>query len=178
MLSRASFRRPPLSAARKTFMVSVSTYKQYLHQKNGVLQKKVIPTIRAVMLGEHVDLVAGCALPTPPGPAPLWEPGSIPGCWADVLRVPDTARVRPAMESPTSRALSSNPHKALGLRPTDQSCHREIWLHLDFVDWRSAQSHHDRQDRRILLKERPAPYHYGQQKRCINDIMSDHSLSS
>ena len=72
----------------------------------------------------------------------------------------------------------SNPHKAPGLRPTDQSCHHETWPHLDFVDWRSAQSHHDRQDRRILLKERPAPYHYGQQERCISDIMSDHSLSS
>ena len=26
----------------------------------------------------------------------------------------------------------SIPHEALGLRPTDQSCHHEAWIHLDF----------------------------------------------
>ena len=70
--------------------------------------KKLILTIRAVMLDEKVDLVAGdfngaawrrdnknkisiieeafadCALPMPPGPTPLWGPGEIPGKWADV----------------------------------------------------------------------------------------------
>ena len=58
-----------------------------------------------------------------------------------------------------------------------RSCHYETWRHLDFVDWRSNQSHHGEPDRRILLKERPPPYHYGQQKMRISDIMSDHSLS-
>ena len=28
----------------------------------------------------------------------------------------------------------SIPRKHLGLRPSDQSCHHETWLHLDFVD--------------------------------------------
>ena len=56
-------------------------------------------------------------------------------------------------------------YACLGLRPTDQSCHHETWLHLDFVDWRNTQSHHEEPDRRILLKERPTPYHYGQQKK-------------
>ena len=169
--------------------------------KNVVFAKKLILAIHAVMLDEHVDLVAGdingtawrcsnrnnistieeafadCALPTPPGPEPLWGPSSIPGCWADVcefLKPPESDqhwKVR-------LHGAFSIPHKALGLRPTDQSCHHETWLHLDFIDWRSAQSHHERLNRWILLKERPAPYHYGQQKRCINDIMSDHSLSS
>ena len=37
---------------------SVLTYLQYLRQKRGI-GKKLILTIRAVMLGEHVDLVAG-----------------------------------------------------------------------------------------------------------------------
>ena len=104
-------------------------------------------------------------------------PGSIPGCWADVCGF---------LEPPESdqywkvrlHGAFSIPHKTPGLRPTDQSCHHETWLHLDFVDWRSAQSHHERHDRRILLKECPAPYHYGHQKRRISDIMSDHSLSS
>ena len=68
--------------------------------------------------------------------------------------------------------------KTLGLRPTDQSSHHETWVHLDFVDWRNTQSHHEEPDRRILLKEPSTPYHYGQQIRRISDIMSDHSLSS
>ena len=72
----------------------------------------------------------------------------------------------------------SIPRKTLGLRPTDQSCHCETWLHLDFVDWRNSEPHHEEPDRRILLKERPAPPHQGAQKRGISDIMSDHSLSS
>ena len=74
---------------------SVPTYYQYLRQKR-VIAKKLILTIRAIMIGQHIDLVAGdfngtawrcsnrnnistideafadCALPTPPGPTPLW----------------------------------------------------------------------------------------------------------
>ena len=74
----------------------VSTCKQYLRQKNGVLPKKLILTIRAIMISQEVNVVAGdfngtawrcsnrdnistidedfadCALPTPPGPTPLW----------------------------------------------------------------------------------------------------------
>ena len=85
----------------------VSTYKQHLRQKKGIT-KKLILTIRAIMIGQQVDVVAGdfngtawrcsnrdnistldeasadCVLPTPPGPTPLWGPGSIPNNWADV----------------------------------------------------------------------------------------------
>ena len=59
----------------------------------------------------------------------------------------------------------SIPRKTLSLRPTDQSCHHETWLHLDFVDWRSTPSHHEEPDRRILLEERPTACPYGQQKK-------------
>ena len=31
------------------------------------------------------EVFSDCALPTPPGPTPLWGPGSIPNNWADVL---------------------------------------------------------------------------------------------
>ena len=71
------------------------------------------------MISQDVDLVAGdfngtawrcrsrdnlstideafsdCALPTPPGPTPLWEPGSIPNNWVDVcglLKPPGSQR--------------------------------------------------------------------------------------
>ena len=107
----------------------------------------------------------------------LWRPGSIPGCWADVcgfLKPPESDQYWKVR----LHGAFSIPHKAPGLRPTDQSCHHETWLHLEFVDWRSAQSRHEGHDRRILLKERPVPYHYGKQKGHISDVMSDHSLSS
>ena len=126
------------------------------------------------MLEEHVDVVAGdlngaawrrdnsnsisiteeafadCALPMPPGSTPLWGPGAVPGTWADVcgfLKLPDSDgrwKVR-------QHGAFSIPHEALGIRETDQSCHHEVWLHLDFVAGRSAQSHHERHDRRIIL---------------------------
>ena len=75
---------------------SVLTYEQYVRLKKRCIWKKLIRTVRAVMLDEHKDLVAGdfngaawrggnrnnilvplkeafadCALPTPLGPTPL-----------------------------------------------------------------------------------------------------------
>ena len=158
-------------------------------------------TIRAIMVGHHIDLVAGdsngtawrcsnrdnistidepfadCALPTPPGPTPLWGPGSIPNNWADVcgfLKPPDSDRYWKVRMHGAFSIL----RKILGCVQPIQSCNHETWLHLDFVNWRNSQSHHEEPDRRILLKGRPTPYQYGQQKRRISGIMSDHSLSS
>ena len=151
LISSTSSQRP------ENFYSSVSTYYQC-----------------AIMLGQHVDLVAGdfnvtawrcsnrnnistideafgdCALPTPPGPTPLWGPGSIPNNWADVcgfLEPPDLDRYWKVR----IHGVFSIP----GLLPTDQSCHHETRLNLEFVDWRGTQSHHEEHDRRILLKERP-----------------------
>ena len=195
----ASFRRPPLSG-QKTFTV-LSLHISNIYAKKRSIAKKLILTIRAIMIGQQIDLVAGdfngtawrcsnrdnistideafadSALPTPPGPTPLWGPGSIPNNWADVcgfLIPPDSDRYWKAR----MHGAFSIPRKTLGLRPTDQSCYHETRLHLDVVDCRSSQSHHEEPDRRILLEERPASHHHGQQKRRISDIMSDHSLSS
>ena len=90
-------------------------------------EKAHILTIRAVMLGGRVDLVAGdfngtawrcsnknnistieeafadCALPTPPGPTPLSETRFDSRMLGRRVRVPEAARVRPVLESPTSR---------------------------------------------------------------------------
>ena len=63
----------------------------------------------------------------------------------------------------TIRAIMKTP----GLRPTDQNCHHKTWLHLEFVDWRSTQLHHEEHDRRMLLKERPTACPCGQQRRRI-----------
>ena len=91
VLSRASFRRPPLSGQK---VYSSDTGNIYARERG--IGKKLILTIRAVMLDERVDLVAGdfngtawrcsnrnnistieeafavCALPTQAGPTQLW----------------------------------------------------------------------------------------------------------
>ena len=78
-----------------------------------------MPSLRAIMISQEVDLGAGdfngtawryrgndnlstideafmdSILPTPPGPPPLWGPGSIPDNWADVcgfLKPPGSQR--------------------------------------------------------------------------------------
>ena len=187
-------RRPPLSG-QETFTV-LSPHISHIYANKRGIAKKLILTIRAIMIGQQIDVVAGdlngtawrCSdrdnistideafTPTPPGPTPLWGPGSIPNNWADVcgfLKPPGSDRYwKVRMHG------AFIPRKALGLRPNDQSCHHETWLQMDFVDWRNTRSQHDEHDRRIFLKERPAPPYQGAQKRRISDIMSDHSLSS
>ena len=95
VLSRASFRRP--TSGQVTFTV-LSLHINNIYAKKKGIAKKLILTIRAIMIGQQIDLVAGdfngtawrcssrnnistideaftdCALPTPPGPAPLWDP--------------------------------------------------------------------------------------------------------
>ena len=101
LISSSTTQRP------RDFYGVVSTYKQYLRPKRCTAEKLIL-TIRAIMIGQQIDVVAGdfngtawrcsdrnnistidetfedCALPTPPGPTPLWGPGSIPNNWADV----------------------------------------------------------------------------------------------
>ena len=93
VLSRASFRRRPPSS-QKSFTVTSLQINNYYAKKRGI-GKKLLLTIRAVMLDKKVDLVAGdfnaaawrrttcasalsiieeafadCDLPLPPGPSP------------------------------------------------------------------------------------------------------------
>ena len=83
-----------------------------------------------------------CALPTATGSTPLWGPGSIPDNWADLcgfLKPPCSDRFWKA----NKLGALSIPRRTLGLRPADQSCHHETWLHLDFVDWSNTWSRKD-----------------------------------
>ena len=106
VLSRASFRRPPLSGQVSFTVLSLHISNVYAKKKGTA--KKLILTLRAIMISQEVDLVAGdfngtawrcrsrdnlsaideafmdSTLPTPPGHTPLWGPGSIPDNWADV----------------------------------------------------------------------------------------------
>ena len=108
VLSRASLRRAAVSGQK--FFTVLSLHISNIYAKKNGIAKKLILTIRAIMISQQIDLVAGdfngtawrcrsrdnlstideafadCALPTPPGPTPLWRPGSIPNNWADVCR--------------------------------------------------------------------------------------------
>ena len=101
------------------------------------------------------EAFADCALPTPPGPAPLWGPGSIPKNWADVcgfLKPPGFQRFWKV----SKHGAFSISRKTLGLRPNDQICHHETWLHLQFVDLNSKWSNEAYYLGNIRLRERPA----------------------
>ena len=123
------------------------------------------------------EAFADCAVPTPPGHTPLLLPGSIPGCWADVcgflkrLGSDQYWKVR-------LHGAFSIPHEALGLRPTDQSCHtRDITpprirrLAQRSITSRRTRSTNSLERTSCAVPLRPA-------ERRISDIMSDHSLSS
>ena len=170
-----------------------------IYAKKKGIAKMLILTIRAIMISQQIDVVTGVfngtawrcsnrnnvttlheaftdsALPAPPSLPPLWEPGSIPDNWADVcgfLKPPGSDRFWKV------RMHGAFTRRTLGLRPTDQSCHHETWLHLDFVDWRNTWEPQGEHSRHISLKERPASFHYRQQKRRTSEVMSDRSLSS
>ena len=138
VLSRATFRRPPVSGQKYFTVLSLHTSNIYA-KKNGIANKLIL-TLLAIMISQEVDLVAGdfngtawrhrgkdnlstvdeafldSTLPTPPGPTPLWGSGS------DVCGL---------LKPPGSqRSWKVNKHgafairrKTLGLRPNDQSCH-------------------------------------------------------
>ena len=194
VLSRASSRR---AAARgqKVFTVLSLHISNIFARKRGIV-KKIIQTI-----SQNIDLVAGdfngrvwccrsrdnvgtidevfsdCALPTPPGPTPLSGPGSIPNNWADVcgfLKPPGSQRFWKV----NKHGAFSIPQQALGLRSSDQSCHHETWLHLQFVEWSNQWNHQAHYNGNIRLKERPARSGNRDPKRNISEVLSDHSLSS
>ena len=104
------------------------------------------------------EAFADTDFPMPPGPTPLWGPGAIPGEWADVCGfiVPpnshDLWKVRLHEAFTITREI-------LGLSQRDQSCHHEVWLHLDFVGDRYAHGSRKNHDHRIHLKEKSRPTH-------------------
>ena len=96
VLSRASFRRAAVSG-QKFFTVLSLHISNTCAKKKGIARKLIL-SLRAIVISQEVDLVAGdfngtawryrsrdnlstideafsdCALPTPPGSTPLWRP--------------------------------------------------------------------------------------------------------
>ena len=138
-----------------------STYKQHLRPKTRYCQEahplnpshhdwvNMLTWLQVISMEQHGGAVTGItsALSTKPlqivlrqrrrALHHLWRPGSIPNKWADVcgfLKPSDSDRYWKVRR----HGAFSKPRKTLSLRPTDQSCHHETWLHLEFVDWRST----------------------------------------
>ena len=178
VLSRASFHRQPISGQKTLTVLSLHIINVYT-KKRG-LGKKFILTIRAVMLDGKVDLVAGvfngaawrcdnrnnistieeafadCALPMPPGAIGL--------TFVVFLQPPESDRL---WKVRLHGAFSVH-RDVLGLRPNDQSCHHEAWLHLDFVGRNGIQLQREKPCQRILLEERSSPYRCGRKKRACH----------
>ena len=162
-----------------------------IYAKKKGISKELILTLRSIMISQEVDLVAVISMEQlgdvaahtillllmKPLLTLLWGPRSIPNNWADVcgfLKPPGSQRFWKV----NKHGAFSIPRKALGLRPNDQSCHHETWLHLHFVDWNNKWSNQAYYNGNIRFKERLAVSSYGTQKRNISEVMSDHSLSS
>ena len=161
VLSRASFRRTPVSG-QKYFTV-LSLHISNIYAKKKGIAKKLILTLRAIMISQEVDLVAGdfngtawryrgkdnlrtideafldSILPTPPGAPTIvgtLDPFRTTGqTSADFSNHPVLT-----VFGMKNHGAYSIPRKTLGLRPNDQSCHHETWLHVDFVDWSNSWS--------------------------------------
>ena len=155
-LSRAIFRRPPVSGLKYFTVLSLQISNIYAKKK--CIAKKLSFNLLATMISQEVDLVVGdfngrawrcrsrdnlstideaftdSTLPTPPGLPPLWWPGTIPDNWADVCGF---------LKPPGSqRSWKVNKHGAFST-PL-------------FADCSHTRSRQNTYDPRITLKERPA----------------------
>ena len=194
VISKGSFRRKP--GGGKSSFTQVSLHINNICGKKRSIGKKILLAIRAVMLDEQIDLVAGnfngaawrrqtnngnltiieeafadSDLPMPSSRlTPLWRPGS------DVcgfLKSPNSYECWKVRQ----HGAFSIPNETLGLRSRDQSCHNEV-LHLDFVNEYGDHEPRERHEPRLLLKERSAPYQRSRVRCKADEDVSDHLLSS
>ena len=80
------------------------------------------------------------------------------------------------MEGTFTWGIHNSPRN-LGLRQRDQSCHHEVWLHLDFVGDRYAHGSRKNHDHRVHLKDKSWPCPPTKERGRYDDG-SDYSLSS
>ena len=90
---------------------------------------------------------------------------AVPGEWTDVCGFCQPPELARCVED------------SLGHRQKDQSCHHELWLHLDLVSNRYAHESRGNHDQRVLLKEWSCLHPPTKEKGRYDDE-SDHSLSS
>ena len=166
---KAFFRRQPRGGKSSFTVISL-----HINEKNSRKRgfgKKLLLAIRAVMLDEHIDLVAGdfdgaawrrqtssgnlsfieeafadSDSPMPPSPTPLWGQGAVPGACTDVCGF-----FKPPHSYECWKVWCIL-HSLLnfGLRSRDQSCHHEVFLQLDFVNEHGDHEPRERHEPRLL----------------------------
>ena len=126
----------------KSVFTMMSLHINNHHAKKRGIGKKLLLTVRTVLLQEYVDLVAGdfngaawrrpsgndrrltsiieeafanTDLPMPPGSTPWWGPGSVPGEWADVCGFLKPTCCEPEWQVRMHGAFTI-PYGTLGLR--------------------------------------------------------------
>ena len=190
VISRASFRIQPRNGKSVFTMMSLHINNHFA--QNRGIGKKLLLTVRAVMLQEHVDMVAGdfngaawrrqpgsdprpisiieeafvnSSLPEPLVPTPLWGLGGVPVEWSDVCGFLKPPGCEPEWQVRVHGAFTI-PFSTPGLKEKDQSCHPEVWVHLSHVNARLVDrvSRNDR-SRRLHLKERNSPYDHSKERR-------------
>ena len=143
-------------------------------------QKRLSAALRGQTNNGNLSIIeeafADSDLPMPPDPPPLWGPEAVPGTWSDVCGFLKSPNSYECWKVGQHDAFSI-PFETLGLRSRDQSCHREVFLHLDFVTDHGDHEPRERHEPRLLKKERSAPYQRSKE-RCKADDESDRSLSS
>ena len=136
------------------FYSHASIYRQYVRPENGVLRKKSIMTVRSIMIGQQIELVAGefnetawrcsnrdnlnsideasadCALPRSLGIPPLFGSGSIQNNWVGVSGFLELQIGIGRFECMVLSPSHAKPRRA----SNDQIWHHETWLYLEFVD--------------------------------------------
>ena len=157
------------------YFTVLSLHISNIYAKKKGIAKNLILTLRAIMISQEVDLVAGnfngtawryrckdnlrtideafmdCILPTPPGTQPLWGPGSIPDNWADVcgfLKPPGSQRSWKVNKHGAFSIPRKNAWSASHRSKLPSTKHGFIW---DFVDWNNRWSKHDVHDQHISL---------------------------
>ena len=160
VVSSAAFRRVRRSGKPNFTMMSLHINNQYA-KKRGIA-KNVLLAVRTVLRQEQIDFVAGdfngaawrkksggdqqrdstieeavanTNLPIPHGPTPLWGPGGVPGEWADVCGFIKPSNSDGEWPMRGHGAFEIN-RDVLGIRPTDQSCHHEVWIHFSHANAR------------------------------------------
>ena len=184
VFSRASFRRQPHGLL---FFTVMSLHINNNYAKKRGIGKKLLLTIGAMMLDEQVDLVAATGLLGDAPPMPTTSVSSkklSPTVTFRCLLAPHRCRVRggcrvrgqtcvgfSSLRTPMSVGEYGNiAHSPFTTKlwafdkPTRAAITRYVWLHMDFVQQHNGHVHRERHERRLLLKERSAPYNYSKSK--------------
>ena len=184
VVSRAAFRRVPRD--NKPFFTMMSVHINTHYAKKRGIAKNVLFAVRTVMCQEQVDMVAGdfngatwrkksgdnqqrhstieeafanTNLPIPYGSSPLWGSKNVPAEWADVRGFIEPPNTDNEWQIRGHGAFEIN-RDILGIRPTDQSCRHEVWIHLSHANARLVDQYRTRNDVRSEQDRRQGKTRY------------------